>query len=373
MPGQMAGAGLAAQIRNFPQTRSLPILLMSSVGARSEVVTAAAATSFLAKPIKPAQLQSALISLISGANPVEKRVAPPPKLNSALAERFPLRVLLADDNIINQKVALRLLQQLGYRADIANNGLEVLQALEQKPYDIIFMDVQMPGLDGLEASRRIRQRQQEPSPHPHFKQGLTIVAMTANAMQGDREKCFAAGMNDYIPKPVRPEALQAVLERLAGAAALSAPSQSQANLSSSSRRQNSSAATPPSPDSENPSVDLERLMDFAGGEMESFQELANLYLKQTTQQLQQISIAISQGNAAAVASVAHSCAGASSTCGMMAIVPVLRELEQCGKAGEIAALPKLLQAVNREFERIQLFFDNHAKTDSSAAPSSSPL
>ena len=117
-----------------------------------------------------------------------------------------LRILLAEDNAMNQKVALRLLERLGYRADVASNGLEALAALERQPYDVVLMDVQMPELDGLDASRRICERwPQESRPH--------IIAMTANALPEDREACFAAGMNDYVAKPIRADELAAALKR----------------------------------------------------------------------------------------------------------------------------------------------------------------
>ena len=117
-----------------------------------------------------------------------------------------LRILLAEDNAMNQKVALRLLERLGYRADVASNGLEALAALERQPYDVVLMDVQMPELDGLDASRRICERW-PPESRPH------IIAMTANALPEDREACFAAGMNDYVAKPIRADELAAALKR----------------------------------------------------------------------------------------------------------------------------------------------------------------
>jgi CheY-like chemotaxis protein len=117
-----------------------------------------------------------------------------------------LRILLAEDNAMNQKVALRLLERLGYRADVATNGLEAIEALERQPYDVVLMDVQMPELDGLDATRRIGERwPAETRPH--------IIAMTANALPEDREACFAAGMNDYVAKPIRAEELAAALKR----------------------------------------------------------------------------------------------------------------------------------------------------------------
>jgi CheY-like chemotaxis protein len=127
-----------------------------------------------------------------------------PKPDAELAQRHPLRILLAEDNAVNQKLALRLLQQMGYRADVAANGIEVIEALQRQPYDVVLMDVQMPDMDGLEATRRIVSRWSA-------DQRPRIVAMTANAMQGDREECLAAGMDDYITKPIRVEALQQAL------------------------------------------------------------------------------------------------------------------------------------------------------------------
>jgi len=118
-----------------------------------------------------------------------------------MAQRHPLRILLAEDNVVNQKLALRLLSQMGYRADLASNGIEALDAVARQTYDVILMDVQMPEMDGLAASRRLNQLPQRPR----------IVAMTANAMQGDREACLAAGMDDYVTKPIRVEALVAAL------------------------------------------------------------------------------------------------------------------------------------------------------------------
>jgi signal transduction histidine kinase/ActR/RegA family two-component response regulator len=129
-----------------------------------------------------------------------KRAAPKTVVDPAMAERHPLRILLAEDNVVNQKLAMRLLQQLGYRADLAGNGVEAIERIEREPYDVVLMDVQMPEMDGLEASRRITA--QWP-----VGQRPRIVAMTANAMQGDREECLAAGMDDYVTKPIRVDAL----------------------------------------------------------------------------------------------------------------------------------------------------------------------
>jgi CheY-like chemotaxis protein len=130
----------------------------------------------------------------------------PRALDGGMAGRHPLRILLAEDNAVNQKLALRLLERMGFHADLASNGLEALDALERQPYDVVLMDVQMPELDGLDAARQICER------WPSQKRPR-IIAMTANAMPEDRQACLAAGMDDYLAKPIRPEELEAALRR----------------------------------------------------------------------------------------------------------------------------------------------------------------
>jgi PAS domain S-box-containing protein len=179
-------ASLATEVRE--RQKSIAIILCTSFGRKRDDCSQFAA--FLSKPIKPAQLYEALQEIFDEKaihNSVPERQMP--------GVHHPLRILLAEDNAVNQKVALKMLKKIGYRADLAANGLEVLQALERLPYDVVLMDVQMPEMDGLEATRRIRQLW--PSG------GLKVVAITAYAMEGDREKCLNAGMDDYISKPMQ--------------------------------------------------------------------------------------------------------------------------------------------------------------------------
>jgi CheY-like chemotaxis protein len=175
--------------------------------------------AYLTKPVKQSQLYN-LIGEILGQEeaeqPNEAAFEPSvpaagldeaPAMDGRIAERRPLKILLAEDNLFNQKLALHLLKQMGYQPDLATNGLEAVQSLENRPYDVILMDVQMPEMDGLEASRQICARWgREQRPH--------IIAMTANAMQGDREMCLEAGMDDYLSKPIRIAELAAALERV---------------------------------------------------------------------------------------------------------------------------------------------------------------
>ncbi len=200
---EMDGVMLAREIRKV--TKTLPLVMLSSGILTNRHITELHGdlfAKFLAKPIKPSQLFDRLLELFS-EQPIKPKVTVSPS-TAKLAERLPLRLLLAEDNLVNQKVALRILEKLGYRADVAANGLETIAALERQRYDIVLMDVHMPELDGLEATRQICQR---------WSQRPFIIAMTANAMQGDREECLAAGMDDYVSKPVKIEELEAVIAR----------------------------------------------------------------------------------------------------------------------------------------------------------------
>ena len=180
----------------------IPVLILSSVGMRDRRSDAVAAE--LTKPVKPSALLDAVLTVLAPATvQATSRPVPAPASGAGLGAIHPLRILVAEDNAVNVKLALRLLDRMGYSADVAGNGFEVLDHLEREPYDVVLMDVQMPEMDGLEATRRLRARW--PTRH------LRVVAMTANAMDGDREMCLAAGMDDYISKPIRPEALAEAL------------------------------------------------------------------------------------------------------------------------------------------------------------------
>ena len=207
LPDQDALA-LAEKIREHLPGRDLALLLMTSVRLRNDDPRPGAlgSSTYVHKPLRPAQLLEALCRAMSVQVLREKKSPAAPGMDATTASRLPLRVLLADDNAINQKVGVRLLSKLGYQADLAGNGREVMEALERQAYDLLFLDVQMPEMDGLECARQISQRwTRDKRP--------VVVAMTGNALLGDREKCLAAGMDDYISKPVRIAELQAVLER----------------------------------------------------------------------------------------------------------------------------------------------------------------
>ena len=204
----MDGLTLAERIHTHAPTQDLPLILFSSIGRNDadRLLFDKHFTVCLTKPVRQTRLYEHLQMIFAVDQPVTVAEPTPPISPAHLAEKLPRRILLAEDNPVNQKVALRMLERLGYRADVAGNGLEVLEGLTRQHYDVILMDVEMPEMDGLEASQQIRalaDRVEQPY----------IIAMTAGAMQGDRERCLEAGMDDYLSKPVRMEEIVHALRR----------------------------------------------------------------------------------------------------------------------------------------------------------------
>jgi CheY-like chemotaxis protein len=199
---EMDGVELARRIRALKH--ALPLVLFSSLGRREVGEAESLFAAFLGKPVRQSQLFDTLVSLLAHKPAPQRPSAPATQIDPDMAQRHPLRILLAEDNVVNQKLALRFLQQMGYRADVASNGIEAVESVERQVYDVVLMDVQMPEMDGLEAARRICARWSA-------DERPRIVAMTANAMQGDREMCLAAGMDDYLTKPIRVDRLVAAL------------------------------------------------------------------------------------------------------------------------------------------------------------------
>lgn len=311
----------------------------------------------LSKPVKYGRLASVLQTAHQEIQ--KSHEAPdsgPLKDNPALlASQYPMRILVVDDNHINLRVASRMLAQFGYSADTANDGFEALEMTASKEYDLIFMDIQMPGKDGLETSRAIRAREQQDL----GRQGrVAIVAMTANAMKGDSEKCMEAGMDDYLTKPVRQEILRSVLRRW-HPNHLSDPTPSTIrkpepatpvthNTSSGYGQQNGEEAP----------VDRERLEDFSSGDPESMKELIDLYLTQTRDVISQIEIAIESKNLEEVRRLSHSCAGASGTCGMKLVRQWMQQLEMEAMEGRQEQFADTFSRAKEAFARTTSYLES---------------
>jgi len=213
----MDGVMLAREIRRLPGGDKLPLMLLSSLGQREVTSEKNLFYAALTKPVKPSHLFDLLAGTFKDSGPETPSSAPVRVTPQRVIERSgqSVRILLAEDNIVNQKVAMHMLAAMGLRPDVAANGLEALEAVRRQKYDVILMDVQMPEMDGLEAARRIVAGEPDAARRPW------IIALTANAVQGDREACLAAGMNDYISKPIKKEQLSQAIARVPSPAAVS--------------------------------------------------------------------------------------------------------------------------------------------------------
>jgi CheY-like chemotaxis protein/HPt (histidine-containing phosphotransfer) domain-containing protein len=330
MPG-MNGISLAEVIKADPRLSPARLIILTSLGhlMDDEQLERMGIDACLVKPVKQARLYECLTGVPN--KPAPAKAAPgAPAPGAPLTET--LRVLLAEDNVINQKVAVAQLRKLGCAPDVVANGFEAVEASKRTRYDVILMDCQMPQMDGYEASRQIRLREQTEGGRPVY-----IIAMTANAMQGDREKCIAASMNDYLSKPVKDSDLKAALGR--------------------SRAAPEGEAAAPEPElalQEAPEgdalVDLERLEAAANEDPKVLQELVDLYFAQAKDLMNGLRAAINSGSAKDVDHFAHKLVGASLACGMSAMVLPLRELEKRGKEGRLGDAEALFDRASRHLE-----------------------
>ncbi len=347
----MAQAQLLHLIRAFPAGQRLPLLALAYRG-KNEAGSGAVRwwTGTIHKPVKEAQLAAALVEVLTGVKAVD--AAGPladAVIDHGLAAALPLRLLLVDDNVINQKVGVRVLRQMGYETRVAGGGPEALALLARERFDVVFMDVQMPELDGLEVTRRIRQTAGPTTP--------VIIAMTANALPGDREKCLAAGMNDYLSKPIRPETVQEMVRRWGPLATDGAVPKAMAEPGGGAPVEVRPAATPVTPASEIGPVDMARLANLTGGDVTQVREFLELYLEQTPGTLARIKTALAAGSALELQRVAHNAVGASASCGIVGMVPLMRTLERCGHTARFDGAAEALAQAEAEFGRVEEYVE----------------
>jgi PAS domain S-box-containing protein len=326
MPG-MDGMELTRQIRNMEAAHTFPVIILTSLGRKeeSELLTELKIKRFLNKPIKQSVLFESLLSALSDVPVSIKRPERYAKIDIQMGEKYPLRILVAEDNAVNQRVAIRMLERLGFRADVAGNGYEVLDAMKVIPYDLVFMDVHMPEMDGLEATRLLSDMY-KPDERP------VIIAMTANAMQGDREICVAAGMDDYVPKPVRIDDLQATVERW-GAKIIA----KKGNIIQQLQRKKLDFKV----------IDENKISFLKDLQTEEdivfFIELIDLYLTETPKIIDKLADALAEKDIKKFSFYAHKLKGSSLTLGVMQIAECAQTLEKESKNGFTEQLEHVLK------------------------------
>ncbi|GAC1339130.1 MAG: hypothetical protein NVSMB23_07720 [Myxococcales bacterium] len=338
MPG-MDGAVLAGELRKLTGGAHLPLLLLTPLGDAGlrRAAEPHGIARYLAKPVKQAALLEALAAAIAKEEPEPARPQTPSSLDAQLAERCPLTILLAEDNSVNQQVAQHLFKRLGYRADVAGNGAEALQALERRRYDVVFMDVQMPEMDGLTATRLLRERH---GARPR------VVAMTANAMRGDREKCLAAGMDDYVVKPVRAENMVAALRR-AHAALFEPATAPEAGTCPAAFQALPLERDPTATGALDPSA-LARLREMAGSATGVVDGFIRDHLESAARLVQTMRAALDAGEPRALEQAAHSLKGSTGLFGASRLAAACFALEQEAGQNGMANAPALVAAVEEE-------------------------
>ena len=332
----MDGMDLAVEIRRHRSAEQLPIMILTSIEQRADLHAAPVAlAAYLRKPLKAAQLFGALVLALGGAADTAPP-APPSAARGRLAERLPLRVLVAEDNAMNQKVAISILARLGYRADLAANGLEVMAAVKRQPYDVVLMDIQMPEMDGLQAARWImRERGDDVKPH--------VIAMTAHAMPGDRETYLAAGMDGYIAKPIDPAELAAVLQRLG-----------QASFDGDG---GSAAPGHAGVDGDDRVIDRQRLEHLRTMQDDSqpqlVRELIDMFVADAPAHLDSIAQAATAADADRLRMAAHRFLSVTENIGAGRMSQLCRLLELSAKARSLDQANTLVKRLRTEFERAQ--------------------
>lgn len=331
---EMDGLLLARAIKDESSLAQPRMILLTALGEHypDETLREAGISACLTKPIKQSQLYDCLVQALArefgerSPSPQAKELRPAlhPLAPGAITQA--MRILVAEDNPVNQKVALAQLQKLGYRAEAVADGWEVLQALERAHYDVVLMDCQMPNMDGYEAARRIRDT-------PRLK-SVRLVAMTANAMHGDREKCLAAGMDDYLTKPMRTEDMARVLNATG-----------------------SSPAAPATENSETASLDskvLQNLKSLVGSENEKMlDEIVSVFFTNTSESLFKLRQACEQRQPKGLKEVAHALKGSSGNLGANRLVALCKSLERAGSNEAFAEAQDIVETMEAEFAQVR--------------------
>jgi PAS domain S-box-containing protein len=329
------GESLGRAIKADPELRDTHLLMMSSLGIRGDAkrLKAIGFSAYLTKPVKQSQLYDCLAMVLGGGAAPAKTPEPALVTRHTLheARRRMVRILLAEDNPTNQQVALAILEKLGFGADTVANGREAVQALETVPYDIVLMDVQMPEMDGFEATRAIRSEKTGV-----LNPKIPIIAMTAHAMKGDRERCLEAGMDDYISKPIAPQALVEALEKWV-------ETPQERSLAVAAHRGAAEPFAGP------PVFDRQAFMARLMGDEDLAKDIIAGFLEDIPKRIHTIRTHLDRGDAGAAGGQAHAIKGAAANVGGMALSAVAFEMDKAGKAGRREELAALVPELERQF------------------------
>ena len=347
---EIDGLSFLRSLRSQVGFDSVRAVSLTALGNRLELpmMKANGIEACLVKPVRKGRLAMAMESLFHSTAPVSDFEALETSPQSLPAKLRPgLRLLLAEDNPLNQQVALRMLNWLKVSADVAGNGYEVLAALEREPYDIVLLDCQMPEMDGYEVARRITEYAKDP--HSPLKSTPILIAVTANALSGDREKCLKAGMQDYLSKPMKLGTLAAALERNSPAGSVVG---TEVEFESSKPELAVASETQVEMDMEI----IQGLKDLREpGQPDPLKQLVDLFLRDSQVRVDQLSAAAEAGNAAGIIASSHTLKGSASNLGARRLAAWSGQIEKEAKAGDLAAVKPLVEFLKREFLKVQSF------------------
>jgi CheY-like chemotaxis protein len=340
MMPRLDGFGVAERVRATPEFADLKILMLTSSGQRGDAARCRELDvgGYLTKPVNQSELLDAIMNVLADES-AAGTVTPTVTRHSLRERRRSLRVLLAEDNPVNQTLARILLEKGGHRVTVTGDGAAALAELERTDFDLVLMDVQMPRMDGLEATAAIRAREREQGGH------LMIVAMTAHAMKGDRERFLAAGMDGYIAKPIQPEKLYDLLDAHARATQ-PARAASQTPEEPAGDPAGESAAAPPA-------LDLAATLERFDGDIEFFRETARVFLGDLPRQLEAVRSAIAQADAGGIEHAAHALKGAAANFSAERVVAHALRLETMGREARLEGASEVFAALAAESQRLR--------------------
>lgn len=332
MPG-MDGETLGQKIKQDPDLQNTILVMMTSMGQRGDAkrLEEIGFAAYLTKPVKPSQLYDCLATVTGMQKQTAEEQSVEIVTRHSLSEnqKRRVRILLAEDNIINQKVAISILGKLGYSADTVANGQEAVEALEMISYDVVLMDCQMPEMDGYEATGEIRNPNSKVTDHK-----VPVIAMTANAMQGDREKCLEAGMDDYLTKPVKPQELSDMLEKWIAKQDSSRPKQ----------------ATVQDVEPMEDVFDRAGLLDRLMGDEDLAKEILGGFLEDVPRKVTALKEALDKSDAPSVQLQAHTLKGTSANIGAVALQEVANQIEIAGETGDLVKAGSLVSKLDEQLE-----------------------
>jgi CheY-like chemotaxis protein len=305
-------------------------------------------SAYLVKPVTQSRLYDCLATVMADSSEAQPETTHAVKKHMANGKPRG-RILVAEDNIANQKVVVHTLEGLGYRADVASNGRETVEMWSALPYQLILMDCAMPEMDGYEATAEIRRREEE----GEDSRRIPIIALTANAMMGTRERCLEAGMDDYIAKPFKREELEAILERWEGARPSGAGSNG--DSSESTHVQKTSPV----------SLNGDTLADLQETMGDDFGQFIDLFLQKSLEQIASIRTAVTQEDAQTLTEIARNLKSASKFIGAAKMSKICEQLQGFGSLGETLGVTVLTEKLENEFPRVQTWLEEERGKTSS--------